>query len=83
MVLWRHVVLMSILTQTDMEIISPSENVLDLGIYMSGDRTFKYHIYSLSTKCAYLSGWILRTCYTRDCITMLTWFKSILLLYVE
>ena len=26
-----------------------------------------------------LSGWILRTFYTRDCITMLTLFKSIVL----
>ena len=54
-------------------------NVLDLGIYMSGDCTFNYHISSLSKKCANLSGWILRTFYTRDCITMLTLFKSIVL----
>ena len=62
-----------------MEIIYPSRNVLDLGIYMSGDFTFNYHISSLSKKCANLSGWILRTFYTRDCITMLTLFKSIVL----
>ena len=46
-------------------------------IYMSGDGIFNYHISSLSKKCANLSGWILRTFYTRDCITMLTLFKSI------
>ena len=51
----------------------------DLGIYMSGDCTFNYHISSLSKKCANLSGWILRTFYTRDCITMLILFKSIVL----
>ena len=62
-----------------MEIISPSRNVLDLGIYMPGDCTFNYHISSLSKKCVNLSGWILRTFYTRDCITMLTLFKSIVL----
>ena len=62
-----------------MEIISPSMNVLDLGIYMSGNCTLNYHISSLSKKCANLSGWILRTFYTRDCITMLTLFKSIVL----
>ena len=62
-----------------MEIISPSGNVLDLGIYMSGDCTFNYHISTLSKKCANLSGWILRLFYTSDCITMLTLFKSILL----
>ena len=36
-------------------------------------------IFSLSKKCANLSGWIVRTFYTRDCITMLTLFKSIVL----
>ena len=46
---------------------------------MSGDCTFNYHISRLSKKCANLSGWILRTFYTRDCIKMLTLFKSIVL----
>ena len=69
----------NVYTNPNMEIISPSRNVLDLGIYMSGDFTFNYHISSLSKKCANLSGWILRTGYTRDCITILTLFKSILL----
>ena len=69
----------NVYTNPEMEILSPSENVLDLGIYMSGDCTFNYHISSLSNKCTNLSGWILRTFYTRDCITMLTLFKSIVL----
>ena len=62
-----------------MEGISPSMNVIDLGIYMSGDCTFNYHIASLYKKCDNLSGWILRTFYTRDCITMLTLFKQMVL----
>ena len=66
-------------TNPNMEIISPSRNVLDMGIYMSGDCTFNYHISSLSKRCANLSGWILRTCYTRDSITMLTLFQLIVL----
>ena len=37
----------NVYTNPDMEIISPSGNVLDLGIYMSGDCTFNYHISSL------------------------------------
>ena len=69
----------NVYTNPDMEIISPSGNVLDLGIYASGDCTFNYQISSLSKKCANLSRWILRTLYTRDCITMLTLFKSIVL----
>ena len=51
-----------------------------VSIYMSGDCTFNYHISSLSKKCANLSGWILRTFYTRDCITM---FKSIVLSWLD
>ena len=69
----------NVYTNPNMEIISPSRNVLDLGIYMSGDCTFNYHISSLSKKCANLPWWILRTFYTRDCTTMLTLFKSIVL----
>ena len=60
----------NVYTNPNMEIISPSRNVLNLGIYMSGDCIFNYHISSLSKKCANLSGWILRTFYTRDCITV-------------
>ena len=71
-------VLMSLL-KPHMEIISPSRNVLDLGIYMSGDCTFNYHILVCLKSALILSGWILRTFYTRDCITMLTLFKSIVL----
>ena len=66
----------NVYTNPKMEIISTSRDVIDLSIYMSGDCTFNYHISSLSKKCANLSGWILRTFYTRDCITMLTLFKS-------
>ena len=69
----------NVYTKSDMEIISPSMNVHDLGLYMSCDCTFNYHISSLSKKSANLSGWILRTFYNRDCITMLTLFKSIVL----
>ena len=69
----------NVYTNPNMEIISPSRNVLDLDIYMSGNCTVSYHISSLYTRCANLSGWLLRTFYTRDCNTMLTLFKSIVL----
>ena len=67
----------NVYTNPSMGIISPSRNVLDLGVYMSGDCTFNYHISSLSKRYANLSGWIMRTFYTINCITMLTLFKSI------
>ena len=66
----------NVYTNPNMEIIFPSMIVLELGIFMSGECTFNYHISSLSKKCANLSGWILRKFYTRDCIAM---FKSIVL----
>ena len=67
----------NVYTNPNMEIISPSRNVLELVIYMSGDCTFNDHISSLYKKCANLSGWILITIYTIDCNTMLTLFKSL------
>ena len=63
----------------NMEIINPSENVLDLGIFMSSNCSFEFHIQNLCKKCSNLSGWILRTFTTRDSITMLTLFKSLVL----
>ena len=62
-----------------MEIINPSDNVLDLGIFMSSNCSFEFHIQNLCKKCSNLSGWILRTFTTRDIITMMTLFKSIVL----
>ena len=69
----------NVYTNPNMKLISPSRNVHDLGIYMSGDCTFNYHISSLSKKCTNLSGWILRTFSTRDCITILILFRPIVL----
>ena len=62
-----------------MQIINPSDNVLDLGIFMSSDCSFEFHIQNLCKKCSNLSGWILRTFTTRDSITMMTLFKSLVL----
>ena len=56
-----------------MEIINPSDNVLDLGIFMSSNCSFEFHIQNLCKK------WILRTITTRDSITMMTLFKSLVL----
>ena len=49
----------NVYTNPPMVIISLSKNILDMGIYMSGDCTFNYHISSLSKKCANLSEWIM------------------------
>ena len=63
----------------NVEIINPPDNVLDLGIFMSSNCSFEFHIQNLCTKCSNLSGWILRTFTTRYIITMMTLFKSFVL----
>ena len=41
-----------------MDIINSSDNVLDLGIFMSSNFSFEFHINNLCIKCSNLSGWI-------------------------
>ena len=69
----------NVYVNSDLEIINPTNNVLDLGIFMSGDCSFEFHIKNVCKKCITLSGWILRTFSTRDITTMLTLFKSLVL----
>ena len=40
----------------DLEIINPTNNVLDLGIFMSGDCSFEFHLKIVCKKCTNLSG---------------------------
>ena len=61
-----------------MEIINPSDNVLELGIFMSSNCSFEFHIKSLCKKSSNLSGWILRTFTARDSITMMTLLSLVL-----
>ena len=60
-------------------IISPSSNVLALDVYMSSNCTFDFHVASVYKRCSNLTGWILRTFNTRETITMMTLFKSLVL----
>ena len=62
-----------------MDIIPQSTDVPDLGIIMSKDCSFNSHISSLSRKCKNLSGWILRSFISRDKLTMLALFKSLVI----
>ena len=63
----------------DLNIINQHDNIKDLGILMSSDCSFEKHILSVSSRCSRLAGWILRTFASRDKITMLTLFKSLVL----
>ena len=73
----------NVYANANMEIINSSDNVLDLGIFMSSNCSFEFHIQNLCKKCSNLSGWILRTFTTRDSITMMTLLKSLVLLRLD
>ena len=61
------------------DIINPSENVLDLGITMSRNCSFDIHINIICKKCTDLSGWIRRTFTSRDRTTLMTLFNALIL----
>ena len=62
-----------------LNIINPSSEVLDPGVYMSSNCTFDFHVTDLYKRCSNLSGWILRTFSTRETRTIMTLFKSLVL----
>ena len=62
-----------------MNIIGPSTHVLDLGISMSRDCTFDFHISNLYKRCSNLAGWIIRTFTMRDPQVMLTLYKLLVM----
>ena len=46
---------------------------------MSSNCAFDFHVASVYKRCSNLTGWILRTFTTRETITMMTLFKSLVL----
>ena len=63
----------------DCNIINHTDHVLDLGVYMSSNCSFDYHISNLCKKCRGINAVILRSFITRDSETMLSVFKSTVL----
>ena len=63
----------------ELNIINPSSEVLDLGVYMSSNCTFDFHVSCVYKRCSNLSGWIIRTFSTRETRTMMKIFKSLVL----
>ena len=59
--------------------IDYSRHVLDLGIYVSSDCSFEFHIINLNKRTTHFTGWILRTFSSRDKLTMLTLFKALVM----
>ena len=46
---------------------------------MSSNCTFDFHVANVYKRCSNLTGWILRTFNTRETISMMTLFKSLVL----
>ena len=64
-------------------IISPSTHVHDLGVSMSSNYKFDFHISNLYKPCSNFAGWTLRTFTIRDPQVMLTLFKSMIMSRLE
>ena len=58
-------------------------HVRDLGVSMSSNCTFDFHISNLYKRCSNLAGWILRTFTTRDPQVMLTLYKTLVMSRLE
>merc|ERR1712082_102667 len=63
--------------------IESKEHVKDLGIHMSRDCTFGYHIRNVTVEARKMCNWVLRTFETREALPMITLFTSIIRPKVE
>ena len=66
----------NIYTNSSFDIINYSRNILDLGINVSRDCSFHFHISNFVKRTKHLTGWILRTFSSRDKLTL---FKALLM----
>ena len=78
------------LLKVNTEYISPSGKVIDakqevkdLGIHMTDDASFDYHITQIAEKAKHMTSWILRTFKTRESLPMLTLWKSLVIPILE
>ena len=63
--------------------ITMKGQVKDLGVYISHNLKFDYHIKNIAAKGHKMAGWALRTFKTRNTTTMLTLLKSIVISQIE
>ena len=68
---------------TAMNKIGPFTHVLDLGVSMSSNCMFHFHISNLYKRCSNLAVWILNTFTMRDPQIMLTMFKSLVMFRLD
>ena len=69
----------NVYTSSRFDIINYSSNIFDLGINVSSDCFFDFHISNLAKRTKYLTGWMLITFSSRDKLTMLTLFKALVM----
>ena len=65
------------------EPIEVRDHVKDLGVYMSSDCTFGFHIRNVTVESRNLCNWVLRVFQTREEIPMKTLFTSLIRPKVE
>lgn len=78
-----HTTVAHVYTAQDETSIATKEHVRDLGVTLSSDGTFSMHIINVTKKARGQVGWILRTFKTRDSLSMLTLYKSLVLPLLE
>ena len=72
----------SLLTSAGEE-LQPQEDVKDLGIYMSANGNFSFHIENVLKKVKRLTSWALRNFVTRSVEFILTVWKSVILPHID
>ena len=60
------------------QIVSPSEYVRDLGIFIDSKLSWKVHYDCITKKAKQMSGWVLNTFHCRDSYPMMILFKSLI-----
>jgi hypothetical protein len=70
-------------TAADGKNIPTSNNVKDLGIYMSSNASFKEHIQTISAAATQMANWVLRTFITREPKVMIFLWKQLVLSRLE
>ncbi|KAK3884945.1 hypothetical protein Pcinc_003938 [Petrolisthes cinctipes] len=60
------------------QVIPISAHVKCLGVHLSEDGTFKYHIQETEKKARRMAGWVLRTFYSREEDCMLTLWRTLI-----
>ena len=62
---------------TRKSILEPSSHIRDLGVYLSDDCTWSYHINKMTVEARKIAAWVLGAFRDRSVVTMITLYKSL------